>query len=70
MAEILAKYPGLKGVDLLPFHRMALSKYQQLGMDYRAGGLEPPDPQTLRQIEEQMKEKLSVPVSCRGLQKS
>ncbi len=67
MAEILAKYPGLDGVDLLPFHRTALSKYHQLGMDYQAEELEPPDSQTLLQIEEGMKRRLSVPVVCRSL---
>lgn len=67
MAEILAKYPGLDGVDLLPFHRTALSKYHQLGMDYQAEELEPPDSQTLLRIEKEMKQRLSVPVVCRGL---
>ncbi|MCM1134476.1 MAG: glycyl-radical enzyme activating protein [Clostridium sp.] len=67
MAEILARYPKLKGIDLLPFHRTALSKYQQLGMDYKAAELEPPDSKTLKQIEERMKQRLSIPVVCRGL---
>lgn len=67
MAEILARYPNLEGVDLLPFHRTALSKYRQLGMDYQAGELEPPDSQTLLRIEQGMKRRLSVPVACRGL---
>lgn len=67
MAEILAGYPELDGVDLLPFHRTALSKYRQLGMNYKAAGLEPPDVQTLWRIEEKMKQRLSVPVMCRGL---
>lgn len=67
IAEILAKYPKLEGVEMIPFHRTALSKYRQLGMNYQAAGLVPPDSQTLRQIVEKMNQRLSVPVICRGL---
>lgn len=67
MAEILARYPGLEEVELLPFHRTALSKYRQLGMDYQAAKVEPPDSLTLQLIERRMKQRLSVPVICRGI---
>jgi len=30
------------GMELLPFHRLATDKYRSLGLEYRAGGLEPP----------------------------
>lgn len=40
---------ALKEVNLLPFHRLAASKYGQLGMDYgRYAHLEPPSQETLR----------------------
>ena len=67
ISEILYAYPGVEEVELLPFHRTALSKYRQLGMEYQAAGLEPPDSLTLQQIERDMKQRLSVPVICRGL---
>lgn len=67
IAEILVRYPKLDGVELIPFHRTALSKYRQLGMNYQAAELEPPDCQMLRQIEERIKQRISIPVICRGL---
>jgi pyruvate formate lyase activating enzyme len=40
---------GLKEVNLLPFHRLGASKYQQLGLDYgRYGRLASPRGETLR----------------------
>lgn len=31
-------YKNLKGVDLLPYHKMGVNKYEQLGMDYEMKG--------------------------------
>jgi pyruvate formate lyase activating enzyme len=40
---------ALNEVNLLPFHRLAASKYAQLGLDYgRYAHLAPPGPETLR----------------------
>jgi pyruvate formate lyase activating enzyme len=40
---------ALKEVNLLPFHRLGTSKYEQLGLDYgRYTHLEPPSQETLR----------------------
>jgi pyruvate formate lyase activating enzyme len=40
---------GLKEVNLLPFHRLAASKYEQLGLDYGCyAHLVPPSPEVLR----------------------
>lgn len=67
IGEVLGRYPGLQGVELLPFHCTAWSKYRQMGMDYPAAGLEPPDIRTLGQIEGRLRQRLSVPVICRGM---
>jgi pyruvate formate lyase activating enzyme len=34
VAHFLSGLPGLKGVDLLPYNRMAQAKYSRLGLDY------------------------------------
>jgi len=39
---------GLSEVDLLPFHRLGQSKYEQLGMEYAYAGTEAPSPEALR----------------------
>jgi pyruvate formate lyase activating enzyme len=41
---------GLSRLDLLPYHRIGLEKYQRLGMPYRLNGLEPPPEERLREI--------------------
>ena len=39
-------------LELLPFHRLAAEKYRSLGLDYRAGGLEPPSREKIAQLAE------------------
>ena len=41
---------GLLGVDLLPYHRFSLSKYQALGKDYRLGELSSPNEHEVRRV--------------------
>lgn len=37
----LAKYDQIKDVDILPYHNMAIDKYEKLGIDYKLKGVEP-----------------------------
>ena len=45
MAEL-----GLKRIDLLPYHSLAKSKYERLGMEYRLEGLQPYEPEEVKEI--------------------
>jgi len=42
IAAFIARLPNLMYYELLPFHPMGTSKYESLGMDYRARGLKAP----------------------------
>ncbi len=46
----LAGSLGLRRVSLLPYHRIAMDKYQRLGLDYRMGTVEPPSPARMNAI--------------------
>lgn len=41
---------GIRKVDLLPYHQLALQKYEALGMDYRLREVEPPKQEKIRDI--------------------
>jgi glycyl-radical enzyme activating protein len=38
---------GLKEINLLPFHRLGQTKYEQLGLDYEYAQVSPPSPEAL-----------------------
>ena len=42
IAEFLADLPGVKQVELLPFHHLGAGKYESLGMEYASQSLKPP----------------------------
>lgn len=44
LAALAAGLPGLRGVDLLPYHRLGAEKYARLGRDYRLADVAPPAP--------------------------
>jgi pyruvate formate lyase activating enzyme len=35
--------PGASGIEMLPYHRLGLSKYNALGLDYKLHHIDPPD---------------------------
>jgi pyruvate formate lyase activating enzyme len=39
LAEFLKPYRCIEKVELLPYHKMGVNKYEQLGIDYRPGDL-------------------------------
>lgn len=41
IAELVRKYPGLKSVEILPYHTMGRSKFNAAGMDYKLRLLQP-----------------------------
>jgi len=52
---------GIKGVELLPYHRMGRSKYKSLGLDYRLENIRTPEKQKMLTLEKEM-EKLGIEV--------
>ncbi len=43
----LAAPPGVEGVDILPYHRAGMGKYERMGLAYRLADVSPPGPDTL-----------------------
>ncbi len=39
--------PSVLGIELLPYHRLGLSKYDALGLDYKLHHIKPPDDDTI-----------------------
>ena len=52
IAEFASGLLNLEHVDLLPYHGMAESKYQQLGKPYPLAGLSPPSPESMTAAKE------------------
>lgn len=40
IGRIIAEYPNIKGLEVLPYHNMGEQKYQELQMDYPLKGME------------------------------
>jgi len=49
IAEFARKLPGLRQVELLPFHQLGRSKYRQLGKAYSLADLQPPSEAALEE---------------------
>ena len=46
IAQFLVPYKTAKnfaGIDLLPYHKLGVNKYQQLGKEYHIKGAPPPE---------------------------
>jgi len=48
--HFVANLPGVKQVDLLPYHRLGESKYAMLGRDYTLKEVRPPARQDLERL--------------------
>lgn len=60
IAELLKELPGIRRVDLLPYHALGNDKRSQLGR--KRDGFQPPAEETVRQWREQLSELCPVPV--------
>ena len=43
---------SLKAVELLPYHRLGLHKWEELGIEYKLPDMLPPDEETVRRIQD------------------
>lgn len=54
-AEFIGGLPNVLQVDVLPFHRMATPKYDDLGLTYQLADTLPPSPELLHRVREQFR---------------
>lgn len=54
-AEFVGGLPNVLRVDVLPFHRMATPKYDDLGLTYPLADTLPPSPELLQRVREQFR---------------
>jgi pyruvate formate lyase activating enzyme len=60
VARLTAEMPGLQGVEILPYHRLGLSKRERLGLEIAGeASLAPPSPEDLATVEQAL-ERLGV----------
>jgi len=50
MIEFARRLPGLRQVNLLPYHRTGVQKFQRLGLEYRLGGVRSPTPEQMQAL--------------------
>jgi pyruvate formate lyase activating enzyme len=54
-AEIVARWPNVERVEVLPFHQMGADKWEQLGERYRLAQVSPPDDELLQRVRAQFR---------------
>lgn len=65
LAALAKGTPRLEGVDVLPYHRMAIGKYQGLGKPFELAGLDPPTGEKVAEAVEIL-ERSGLPVRIGG----
>jgi len=50
MARLAASLGGVRQVNLLPYHRTAIQKFQRMGQPYELAGVTPPSPERMQTI--------------------
>ena len=60
LANLLAPYACIQRVELLPYHTLGAGKYNALGRDLPLPGIPAADPAIVRQLEEQLRKRLTV----------
>ena len=51
-AEYISTLPGVKRVDLIPYHELGKFKWEALGQKYPLEGVKPPGRETMEKLEE------------------
>jgi pyruvate formate lyase activating enzyme len=55
VARIVARWPNVDRVEVLPFHQMARDKWTSLGLAYSLEDTPPPTPELVRRVREQFR---------------
>jgi pyruvate formate lyase activating enzyme len=55
VAEIVARWPNVSRVEVLPFHQMGEDKWNRLAIPYPLHGVHPPDAALLERVREQFR---------------
>jgi len=50
-AKYMAESGGVKGIELLPYHRLGMSKYEQFGMEYKMMETTPPGSEHMKKLQ-------------------
>lgn len=59
LKTIIAKFNNVEKVELLPYHNLAMEKYQELGIEYKLKEKEPMDKEKLSQLDKIIKDNRS-----------
>ena len=54
VGRIIARWPNVVGLDVLPYHTMAVAKYERLGIDYPLAGVEAMPPARVPELRQQV----------------
>ena len=54
VGRIIARWPNVVGLDVLPYHTMAVAKYERLGIDYLLAGVEAMPPARVPELRQQV----------------
>ncbi|MDR3429121.1 pyruvate formate-lyase-activating protein [Silvimonas sp.] len=55
LATFVASLGNVERVEVLPFHKMGESKWQELGLDYELTNVQPPSPELTHRVREQFR---------------
>lgn len=55
IARFVKELKNTAKVELIPFHKLAINKYESLGMEYRASNLELPSPELMKELNSVLK---------------
>lgn len=50
IADFVADLDNIEKVELLPFHRLGLGKYNAMGLEYEADGIKPPEENVMNEL--------------------
>lgn len=54
IGRIIARWPNVVGLDVLPYHTMGIAKYERLGIPYRLAGVPAMDPSCVADLRAQV----------------
>lgn len=54
LLEIKNKYKCIEAIDILPYHRLGLQKWKELGMVYELENIEPPTQEMIKNMEKRL----------------